>query len=144
VLVRAAAKLGLSIVLMSSAFLTNPEGEHGKVACIGDHINIAGASPLIGANKSGVRFPGLEGAYRQVPGIPAIKAFWQFDFRQALTANKTAAKVLGADVVTGLGPAQAILARHAGAKNVAHLVVQEKDFEYWTIPEDVVAAALFA
>jgi purine-nucleoside phosphorylase len=144
-LVRAAAKLGLAILVLSSAFVVRAELEHGKIASISDHINISGTSPLVGRNKSGTRFPGLEGLYRPVPGLDPVKVYWQFDFaRQSTAGNKAAAAALGADVLSGLGPAQAIVARHAGAKNIAHIVVQEKQFEYWTIPEDVVALGLFA
>jgi purine nucleoside phosphorylase len=142
-LVRAAAKLGLPILLMSSAFVTDPEAEHGKVVCAIDHIQTTGISPLFGKNKSGIRFPGTQGLYRQVPGVPGVKAFWLYAFKEATNANKAAARALGADVVTSLGPSEAIVARHAGAPNVAHLFVQERQFEYWTIPEEIVAAGLF-
>jgi purine-nucleoside phosphorylase len=143
-LVRAAAKLGLPILLLSSGFATSPDAEHGKVVCAVDHINISGVSPLFGRNKSGLRFPGAEGLYRQVPGVPGVKVFWLPDFRQAVPGNKEVARALGADIVTGLGPSEAIVARHAGAKNVAHLFFQVQQFQYWTIPEELVAAGLFA
>jgi purine-nucleoside phosphorylase len=142
-LVRAAAKLGLPILLMSSAFVTDPEAEHGKVVCAIDHIQTTGVSPLFGKNKSGVRFPGVQGLYRPVPGVPGVNVFWLNAFKEATPANKAAARALGADVATCLGPSEAIVARHAGAANVAHLFVQEQQFEYWTIPEEIVAAGLF-
>jgi hypothetical protein len=73
-----------------------------------------------------------DGLYRKVPGIPESLIFWQPDFQKATFANRVAGRVLG------------VLARHAGAPNVAHVCMQLKQYGLWEIPEEIVAAGLFA
>ena len=66
VMIRALKALGVEIlVLTNAAGGLNPELAPGSLMVIADHINFAGANPLVGANDddAGPRFPDMTGAY---------------------------------------------------------------------------------
>jgi purine-nucleoside phosphorylase len=115
-LIRAAARQGLPIVLLSTA--AGAPSLAGPV-CVSDHADLTGRSPLCGRNLSGARFPSLEGLYRRVDGLPAVALF------RSAGAAFALARAFGADLVSDFGPPQAVVARHAGAPSVAHICAQE-------------------
>jgi hypothetical protein len=146
-LVRAAVKAKLRIVFLSSVFNANPDLKFGTVVCIKDHINISGVSPLVGKNKSGERFPSLDNLYKTVPGIPALKNFYQFSFSLTSRANGNAVRILGGDCASTMGPMEAIVARHAGGNetSVTHIgfCLELGEFIPWVVEIDQLHKILF-
>jgi purine-nucleoside phosphorylase len=70
--VRVLGRLGIrSLVLTNAAGGVNPEYRVGQLVLISDHVNLQGASPLVGPNDEslGPRFPDLSDAYD--PGLRA-------------------------------------------------------------------------
>jgi purine-nucleoside phosphorylase len=64
--VRVLGRLGIrSLVVTNSAGGVNPDFEVGQLVLISDHVNLQGASPLVGPNADslGPRFPDLSDAY---------------------------------------------------------------------------------
>ena len=64
--VRVLGRLGIrSLVVTNAAGGVNPDFEVGQLVLISDHVNLQGASPLVGPNDDslGPRFPDLSDAY---------------------------------------------------------------------------------
>jgi purine-nucleoside phosphorylase len=71
--VRVLGRLGVqSLVLTNACGAIDPSVEPGRLVAISDHLNLQGASPLVGPNDEtlGPRFPDMTGAYD--PGYRAL------------------------------------------------------------------------
>ncbi len=119
------------IVLTNAAGGVNPAFEPGDLMCIDDHINLQGSNPLTGPNDDvyGPRFPDMSAVYD-----PALRALLdraahaeRITLRHGVYAGmpgpayETPAEVrmlrtLGADAVGMSTVAEALAARHMGAR----------------------------
>lgn len=158
--VRVLARLGVgAIVLTNAAGALNPQYDAGTLMCITDHINLTGASPLVGQNVNawGVRFPDMcavwdkglrelalgqaarlgirleRGVYAQVLG-PQLET----------PAETRAYRLMGADAVGMSTVIEAIAARHMGARLLGISCLTNKnlpDCMAETSLEDILAVA---
>ncbi|MCT2534477.1 purine-nucleoside phosphorylase [Aquibacillus koreensis] len=132
--VRVMKELGIaSIVVTNAAGAVNPELDPGDLMLITDHINNAGANPLIGPNNNelGVRFPDMSTAYskdlqdlaRRVAGDLSISLkegvyVWNSGPSYETPAEVRMLHQLGADAVGMSTVPEVIVARHAGMEVV--------------------------
>jgi hypothetical protein len=133
------------ILFLSSVLVLGSNIALGERVSIVDHVDISGASPLVGRNLAGERFPPGTGLYRAVPGLKRANAFLALSagFVEA-SGMKAAALALGCDVMTAMGPQEALVAGHAGGQPVAHVGFACHAFQFWQIPSDDIARFLFA
>lgn len=131
--IRTVADLGCETLMQTNAAgslrLDMPPG---SVMAIGDHINFAGANPLIGMGSGNDRFVDMVDAYDPALVRMLLAAARDVDVacREGVyiffsgpsfetPAEIRAARVLGADAVGMSTAPETILARHAGMKVVA-------------------------
>ncbi len=142
ILLRAAFQVGLrTVVLTNAAGGLNPAFEPGELMLVTDHINLSGDNPLFGPNIDalGPRFPALtdaydpdladraraaaqraavhlhEGVYVMLPGP-------NYETRAELRMLRG----LGADAVGMSTVLEVIVARHAGVRVLALLLITNK------------------
>lgn len=159
--VRVAAALGVStLVVTNVAGGIDPALGVGEIACIRDHINLTGASPLTGPNDEtlGPRFVDMTDVYTPALRVLASQAAQELfgkPLRDCIYAGmlgpsyETPAEVrmlriLGADLVGMSTVHEVIAARHAGLKVLGLSLVANPAAGTLTTPlrhEDVTAAA---
>jgi purine-nucleoside phosphorylase len=159
--VRVAAALGVStLVVTNVAGGIEPALGVGEIACIRDHINFTGVSPLTGPNdeRLGPRFVDMTDVYTpalRVLAAQAAQAIFGKPLRDCIYAGmlgpsyETPAEVrmlriLGADLVGMSTVHEVITARHAGLKVLGLSLVANPAAGTLTTPlrhEDVTAAA---
>jgi purine-nucleoside phosphorylase len=74
--VRVMQELGVGVLIVTNAAGgLNPRFRAGDIMVVGDHLNLTGANPLVGANERrwGVRFPDMSGAYDPDLGAAALR-----------------------------------------------------------------------
>jgi NADPH:quinone reductase-like Zn-dependent oxidoreductase len=129
---------GIKVAFLSSVFATGAKFAQGELVSIVDHINVSGLSPL-----SGATFQSSTGLYKQVAGLPAAKSFFQYALGLIQGATLKAALSLGCDVLTSLGPQQAVLVKAAGGGPVIHVGFVVHQFAPWLIPEEKIYQLIF-
>jgi purine-nucleoside phosphorylase len=159
--VRVAAALGVStLVVTNVAGGIEPALGTGEIACIRDHINLTGVSPLTGPNdeRLGPRFVDMTDVYTpalRVLASQAAQTIFGNPLRDCIYAGmlgpsyETPAEVrmlriLGADLVGMSTVHEVIAARHAGLKVLGLSLVANPAAGTLTTPlrhEDVTAAA---
>jgi purine-nucleoside phosphorylase len=159
--VRVAAALGVStLVVTNVAGGIEPALSVGEIACIRDHINLTGVSPLTGSNDEtlGPRFVDMTDVYTpalRVLASQSAQALFGHPLRDCIYAGmlgpsyETPAEVrmlriLGADLVGMSTVHEVITARHAGLKVLGLSLVANPAAGTLTTPlrhEDVTAAA---
>ena len=132
-----------SLLGIKTLLLTNAAGgvssnyEPGDIVSIHDHINLAGANPLIGKNldEFGPRFPDMSEVYdKNLIEIAKEVSKDHFQFKSGVYAWFTGpsyetpaevnyAKIIGADLVGMSTVPEAIIAKHAGVKVAAFSLV---------------------
>lgn len=131
-LVRTMIKLGAQIVVLTNAAGgINPTFAPGDLMCIDDHINLQGSNPLVGPNEAayGPRFPDMSEVYDKVlrERLEGAARAEGIHLRHGVYAGllgpayETPAEVkmlrtLGADAVGMSTVAEAMAARHMGAR----------------------------
>lgn len=133
--VRALGRLGVrSLVLTNAAGGIDPSLEPGRLVAISDHLNLQGASPLVGPNDEtlGPRFPDLSDAYdagyrrlaREAAaelGLPlgeGVYAAWLGPAFET-PAEIRMLRALGADLVGMSTVPEVLAARHMGIRCLA-------------------------
>jgi purine-nucleoside phosphorylase len=133
--VRALGRLGVrSLVLTNAAGGIDPSLEPGRLVAISDHLNLQGASPLVGPNDEtlGPRFPDLSDAYdagyrrlaRETAaelGLPlgeGVYAAWLGPAFET-PAEIRMLRALGADLVGMSTVPEVLAARHMGIRCLA-------------------------
>jgi purine-nucleoside phosphorylase len=142
VLIRAAFRLGLhTVVLSSAAGGMNPDFVPGDLMLITDHINLSGDNPLFGPNvdELGPRFVALTDAYdreladraraaaRQTgvtlrEGVYIMLSGPTFETRAELRMLRA----LGGDAVGMSTVLEVLVARHAGVRVLAFSLITNK------------------
>lgn len=132
-----------SLLGIKTLLLTNAAGgvssnyEPGDIVSINDHINLAGANPLIGKNldEFGPRFPDMSEVYdKNLIELAKEVSKDHFQFKSGVYAWFTGpsyetpaevnyAKIIGADLVGMSTVPEAIIAKHAGVKVAAFSLV---------------------
>lgn len=130
--VRVMKELGIEYLLVTNAAGgVNTSLQPGDLMLITDHINNAGANPLIGPNDSsvGVRFPDMSEAYDQELRSRALRVadrlgvalkegvyVWNTGPSYETPAEIRAIRFLGGDAVGMSTVPEVIIARHAGIR----------------------------
>ena len=123
------------LVLTNAAGSTNPEIGPGRLALVADHINLAGANPLIGISGD-ARFVPMTDAYDPVlrqrlraaaarEGIPLAEGVYAWFSGPSFEtpAEIRMARALGADLVGMSTVPEVVLARYHGLRVAAVSVV---------------------
>ena len=130
--VRVMKALGIeALIVTNAAGASNPEFNPGDLMIIKDHINLAGANPLIGKNldEFGPRFPDMSDAYNKelrtkvkaiaqnlnIPVQEGVYA-WFSGPTYETPAEVKMARVLGSDAVGMSTVPEVIVANHSGIK----------------------------
>lgn len=130
--VRVMKALGVrTLIVTNAAGASNPEFNPGDLMIIKDHINLAGANPLMGRNldEFGPRFPDMSNAYdrelrskikfiAQKLNIPVQEGVyaWFSGPTYETPAEVKMAQILGADAVGMSTVPEVIVANHSGIK----------------------------
>lgn len=136
--IRVFSLLGIkTLVLTNAAGGVSSNYEPGDIVSIHDHINLAGANPLIGKNldEFGPRFPDMSEVYdKNLIKLAKVVSEDHFQFKSGVYAWFTGpsyetpsevnyAKIIGADLVGMSTVPEAIIAKHAGVKVAAFSLV---------------------
>ena len=136
--IRVFSLLGIkTLVLTNAAGGVSSNYEPGDIVSIHDHINLAGANPLIGKNldEFGPRFPDMSEVYdKSLVELAQVVSEDHFQFKSGVYAWFTGpsyetpsevnyAKIIGADLVGMSTVPEAIVAKHAGVKVSAFSLV---------------------
>ena len=113
-----------------------------EYVCVGDHVNLSGIFALVGANKSGPRFPDMMALYEDIPDLTKVVAFNMADVRIATPAFASGIAKLGCQVIVEFGPEQATITRHQGGTFKYLGVVVHSTEDDWNASDDLLSHVL--
>jgi purine nucleoside phosphorylase len=141
-LVRAFATRNILAVALAPVVAADPTMAGERFVAFLDHMNITGIYPLVGANRSGVRFPDAGHLYVGIPGLKVVKVFRVVDLRETTRAYAAAMVKMRNHAAAEFGPAEALIVRHADGRFKAIGVVVQNATDEWVVDDAILEASL--
>ena len=141
-LIRAFAQNCVKVYLIGKVVAAKSIENNSKYVSVIDYINLDGLIPLVGRNKSGLRFPDMSFPYHEIKGLPKVTAFSVIDANEVTNAYAKFIESFGGCVACEFGVKEAVVSRHADG-NISFLgIVHSDQNDEWSVDDEVLMKAI--
>lgn len=141
-LIRAFALNLIKAIFIGKVVAVKQIENNSKYVSATDYINVDGSIPLVGRNKSGLRFPDMSFPYHEIKGLPKVTAFSVIDANEVTNSYGKFISNFGGDVACEFGVKEAIVSRHAEGSISFLGVVHNDENEEWSVDDQTLAKVL--